>query len=74
MRDYARSTQLILDAIDAIVAAGGTASFGAANALQRTWRDAHFAASHVSLGAQGNYAHWGRTALGLERPPDQPFF
>jgi alkylation response protein AidB-like acyl-CoA dehydrogenase len=74
MRDYARSVQLILDAIDAIVAAKGTASFGAGSALQRTWRDAHFAASHASLGAQFNFAHWGRSALGLERPAEQPFF
>ena len=61
MRDYSRSAQLILDAIDAIVAAEGTASFSADSALQRTWRDVHFAASHASLGAQSNFAHWGRT-------------
>jgi len=74
MRDYTRSTQLILEAIDAIVAAGGTASFDAAGALQRTWRDIHFAASHASLGAQANFSHWGRLALGREIPPGLPFF
>ena len=74
MRDYTRSTQLILDAVDALVAASGTAAFSSVNALQRTWRDVHFAASHASLGAHENYAHWGRMALGIERPAGQPFF
>lgn len=74
MRDYSRSAQLILDAVDAIVAAAGTTAFRTDSALARTWRDVHFAASHASLGAQFNFGHWGRTALGLERPPDQPFF
>jgi 3-hydroxy-9,10-secoandrosta-1,3,5(10)-triene-9,17-dione monooxygenase len=74
MRDYSRSAQLILEAVDAIVAGQGTAAFRADSALARTWRDLHFAASHASLGAHSNFAHWGRTALGLERPPDQPFF
>ena len=74
MRDFTRSAELIVDAIDTLVARSGTGAFASANPLQRAWRDIHFAASHASLNPEGNYAHWGRTALGLERPPQQPFF
>jgi 3-hydroxy-9,10-secoandrosta-1,3,5(10)-triene-9,17-dione monooxygenase len=74
MRDFARAAELIVEAIDALVANSGTTAFASSNPLQRAWRDIHFAASHVSLNAETNYAHWGRTALGLERPTQQPFF
>jgi 3-hydroxy-9,10-secoandrosta-1,3,5(10)-triene-9,17-dione monooxygenase len=74
MRDYARATELIVEAVDALVAHSGTAAFAASNPLQRVWRDIHFAASHASLNPHSSYSHWGRTALGIERPPDQPFF
>lgn len=74
MRDFTRSAELIVEAIDTLVAKSGTAAFASSNPLQRAWRDIHFAASHVSLNPENNYAHWGRTALGLERPPQQPFF
>jgi 3-hydroxy-9,10-secoandrosta-1,3,5(10)-triene-9,17-dione monooxygenase len=74
MRDFARASELIVSAIDALVDNGGTAVFASSNPLQRAWRDIHFAASHLSLNRQNNYAHWGRTALGIERPADQPFY
>jgi 3-hydroxy-9,10-secoandrosta-1,3,5(10)-triene-9,17-dione monooxygenase len=74
MRDYARSTELIVEAIDALVAKSGSAAFASSNPLQRAWRDIHFAANHASLNPENNYSHWGRTELGIERPPLQPFF
>lgn len=74
MRDYARATELTIDAIDLLVANSGTTAFGSANPLQRAWRDIHFAASHVSLNPLANNAHWGRIALGIPRPAQQPFF
>jgi alkylation response protein AidB-like acyl-CoA dehydrogenase len=74
MRDYTRSAELIVDAIDALVTRAGTAAFGSSSPLQRAWRDIHFIACHITLKPEGNYAHWGRTALGIERPHTQPFF
>jgi 3-hydroxy-9,10-secoandrosta-1,3,5(10)-triene-9,17-dione monooxygenase len=74
MRDSARVAELSLGALDALVALGGSSAFAAANPIQRAWRDAHFAASHIALAPDANLAHWGRTVLGLERPPEQIFY
>lgn len=69
MRDGSRAAELIVDAIDSIVKLGSTSSFAESNPIQRAWRDIHFAAAHVSLQTEVNYAHWGREELGVDRPP-----
>jgi 3-hydroxy-9,10-secoandrosta-1,3,5(10)-triene-9,17-dione monooxygenase len=69
MRDAARAAETIAGAVDELVAMSGTAGFASSNPIQRAWRDVHFAASHVSLNPEVNCAHWGRTELGVERPP-----
>jgi 3-hydroxy-9,10-secoandrosta-1,3,5(10)-triene-9,17-dione monooxygenase len=74
MRDCARAAELCVEAIDTLIAMSGTAGFGASHPLQRAWRDIHFAAMHVALNREQNFAHFGRLALGLERDPHLPFF
>ena len=74
MRDCARAAEWCVDAVDTLIAMGGTASFGTSHPLQRAWRDIHFATMHVALNREQNFAHFGRLALGLERDPNLPFF
>ncbi len=69
MRDASRATELIVDAIDSIVKLGNTSSFADSNPIQRAWRDIHFAAAHVSLQTEINYAHWSRGELNVNKPP-----
>lgn len=71
MRDAARASEWIVNAIDTLIALSGTAAFASASPLQRAWRDIHFAATHISLKPDINCAHWTRTELGLQRPPTQ---
>ena len=56
------------------MAMSGTAGFATSQPIQRAWRDIHFAASHISLNTETNYAHFGRIELGLPRDPSRPFF
>ena len=74
MRDCARSAELCVSAIDALIAMSGTAAFAATHPIQRAWRDIHFASIHGSLNPEQNFAHFGRTELGLPRDFHQPFF
>src|ERR1700691_4504920 len=74
MRDLSRASELCVGAVDALMAMSGTAAFAAQHRIQRAWRDIHFAAMHVSLNSEQNFAHFGRTELGLPRDPHQPFF
>lgn len=74
MRDFSRSAELCLAAMDTLMGMGGTAAFGASHPLQRAWRDVHFAAMHVTLNPEQNLAHFGRTALGLPRDPTANLF
>jgi 3-hydroxy-9,10-secoandrosta-1,3,5(10)-triene-9,17-dione monooxygenase len=74
VRDYSRASELIVSAIDALMALCGAAGFAEANPIQRAWRDIHFASMHVGLNTENNYAHFGRLELGLGRDPDQPFY
>lgn len=69
MRNYARAAELIVEATDRIVKLGGTSSFAESNPIQRAWRDVHFAAAHVSLQGDINYAQYGRGDLDLPTPP-----
>jgi 3-hydroxy-9,10-secoandrosta-1,3,5(10)-triene-9,17-dione monooxygenase len=74
MRDCARSAELCVSAIDGLIAMSGTAAFAATHPIQRAWRDIHFASMHVSLNAEQNFAHFGRTELDLPRHSHQPFY
>jgi 3-hydroxy-9,10-secoandrosta-1,3,5(10)-triene-9,17-dione monooxygenase len=69
MRNYAGAAELVVEAIDRIVKLGGTFSFSESNPIQRAWRDIHFAASHVSLQGENNYAQYARGDLELPTPP-----
>lgn len=74
MRDFTRASDLIIEAIDALIAMSGTAGFAASHPIQRAWRDIHFAAMHITLSPERGYAHLGRTELGLPRDPRQRMF
>jgi 3-hydroxy-9,10-secoandrosta-1,3,5(10)-triene-9,17-dione monooxygenase len=74
MRDFSRASELCVVAIDALMAMSGTAAFAASHPIQRAWRDIHFAAMHVSLNPEQNFAHFGRTELDVPRDSHQPFF
>jgi 3-hydroxy-9,10-secoandrosta-1,3,5(10)-triene-9,17-dione monooxygenase len=74
MRDLSRASELCVAAIDILIAMSGTAAFAASHPIQRAWRDIHFAAMHVSLNPEQNFAHFGRTELGVPRDSHQPFF
>jgi hypothetical protein len=52
----------------------GSAGFATSQPIQRAWRDIHFAASHISVNPEMNYAHYGRIELGLGRDPSRSFF
>jgi alkylation response protein AidB-like acyl-CoA dehydrogenase len=69
MRNYARAADLIVEATDRIVKLGGTFSFAESNPIQRAWRDIHFAAAHVSLQGDINYAQYARGDLDVPTPP-----
>jgi 3-hydroxy-9,10-secoandrosta-1,3,5(10)-triene-9,17-dione monooxygenase len=69
MRNYSRAAELIVDATDRLVKLGGTFSFAESNPIQRAWRDVHFAAAHVSLSGEINYAQYARGDLDLPTPP-----
>jgi len=64
-RDYARSSELIVQTVDALMGMSGTAGFAASSPIQRAWRDVHFASSHVGLDVERNYSMFGRAELGL---------
>jgi 3-hydroxy-9,10-secoandrosta-1,3,5(10)-triene-9,17-dione monooxygenase len=74
MRDFSRAAEMCVGAIDTLIAMSGTAAFAASHPIQRAWRDIHFAAMHVSLNPEQNFAHFGRAELGLPRDPHLPFF
>jgi len=74
VRDFARASELVVAAIDTIIALCGTAGFATSHPIQRAWRDIHLASMHISLNTETNYAHFGRMELGLGRDPKQPYF
>lgn len=74
MRDYARAAELVVDAIDSLIAMSGTAGFASSHPIQRAWRDIHFASMHISLNPENSFAHFGRMELGLPRDPRLPFY
>jgi 3-hydroxy-9,10-secoandrosta-1,3,5(10)-triene-9,17-dione monooxygenase len=74
VRDFARASELVVGAIDAIIALSGTAGFATSHPIQRAWRDIHLASMHISLNPETNFAHFGRMELGLGRDPKLPYF
>lgn len=65
IRDYTRVSELMIGAIDTLIALSGTAGFASTHPLQRAWRDIHFMSMHISLNVETNFAHYGRLQLGL---------
>lgn len=65
-RDQAFCARLLLQAIDALFYAAGGQSLYLDHPLQRFWRDAHAAGSHISLNWDSSGSMFGRTMLGLE--------
>ncbi|MFZ0421680.1 MAG: acyl-CoA dehydrogenase family protein [Xanthobacteraceae bacterium] len=74
VRDFTRASELIVSAIDAIVALSGTACFASSHPIQRAWRDIHFMSMHISLNTEMNFAYFGRTELGLGRDSNHPYY
>jgi alkylation response protein AidB-like acyl-CoA dehydrogenase len=65
-RDQAFCVRLLVQAIDALFLAAGGQGLFLATPLQRFWRDAHAAASHISLNWDSTGSMYGQFMLGLE--------
>src|SRR6266436_3044804 len=65
-RDQAFCVRLLVGAIDALFLAAGGQGLFLEQPLQRAWRDAHAAASHISLNWDSAGSMYGQFMLGLE--------
>jgi alkylation response protein AidB-like acyl-CoA dehydrogenase len=65
-RDQAFCVRLLVQAIDLLFLASGGQALHLAHPLQRIWRDAHGAASHISLNWDATGSMYGQHLLGLE--------
>ena len=65
-RDQAFCVRLLVQAIDALFLAAGGQGLFLDKSLQRFWRDAHAAASHISLNWDSTGSMYGQFMLGLE--------
>jgi resorcinol 4-hydroxylase (FADH2) len=65
-RDQAFCVRLLVQAIDALFLAAGGQGLFLEQPLQRAWRDAHAAASHISLNWDSTGSMYGQHLLGLE--------
>lgn len=65
-RDQAFCVRLLVQAIDALFLAAGGQGLFLDHPLQRFWRDAHAAASHISLNWDSAGSMFGQYMLGLE--------
>jgi alkylation response protein AidB-like acyl-CoA dehydrogenase len=65
-RDQAFCVRLAIRAIDALFLAAGGQGLFLGHPLQRFWRDAHAAASHISLNWDSAGSMFGQYLLGLE--------
>jgi alkylation response protein AidB-like acyl-CoA dehydrogenase len=65
-RDQAFCVRLLVGAIDALFLAAGGQGVFLEQPLQRAWRDAHAAASHISLNWDSTGSMYGQFMLGLE--------
>jgi alkylation response protein AidB-like acyl-CoA dehydrogenase len=64
--DHSFCTRLLVQAIDALFLASGGQGIFLDKPLQQVWRDAHAAASHISLNWDAVGTMYGQYALGLE--------
>ncbi len=71
-RDGAYAAQLSMRAVDRLFNASGGAAIYDRHPLQRSWRDIHAAAAHVSLRWDEAAERFGRDSFGLE--PNNHFF
>jgi alkylation response protein AidB-like acyl-CoA dehydrogenase len=60
------SVRLLVQAVDALFLAAGGQGIFTSKPLQRTWRDAHAAAVHVSMNWDAVSTMYGQHALGLD--------
>ena len=65
-RDQAFCVRLLVQAIDALFLAAGGQGLFLDHPLQRFWRDAHAAASHISLNWDSTGSMYGQYLVGLE--------
>jgi alkylation response protein AidB-like acyl-CoA dehydrogenase len=65
-RDQAFCVKLLIEAIDALFLASGGQGLHLEKPIQRAWRDAHAAASHISLNWDATGSMYGQHLLGLE--------
>jgi resorcinol 4-hydroxylase (FADH2) len=65
-RDQAFCVRLLVQAVDVLFLAAGGQGLFLENSLQRIWRDAHGAASHISLNWDSTGSMYGQHLLGLE--------
>ena len=65
-RDQAYCVRLLVQAVDAVFLASGGQGLFLDSPLQRIWRDAHAAASHISLNWDSTGTMFGQHLLGLE--------
>jgi alkylation response protein AidB-like acyl-CoA dehydrogenase len=65
-RDQSYCAQLAVQAVDALFLAAGGQGLYLDHPLQRFWRDAHAAASHISLNWDSTGSMYGQYMLGLE--------
>jgi alkylation response protein AidB-like acyl-CoA dehydrogenase len=65
-RDQAFCVRLLVQAVDALFLAAGGQGLFLKSPLQRIWRDAHAAASHISLNWDSTGSMYGQFMLGLE--------
>jgi alkylation response protein AidB-like acyl-CoA dehydrogenase len=65
-RDQAFCVRLLVAAIDVLFLAAGGQGLFLEQPLQRVWRDAHAAASHISLNWDSTGSMYGQFMLGLE--------
>jgi len=65
-RDQAFCVKLLVQAIDLLFLAAGGQGLFLDHPLQRTWRDAHAASSHISLNWDSTGSMYGQHMLGLE--------
>ena len=64
--DHSFCTRLLVQAIDALFLASGGQGIFIEKPLQQVWRDAHAAASHISLNWDAVGTMYGQHVLGLE--------
>jgi len=73
-RDVVYAVQMLVRAIDRLMAIGSARAFFGGNPLQRTWRDIHALSAHYNMNFQVAGELFGRLELGLEPPPKDHFY